>query len=166
MNNYINTFFAIFFLHYFVNANENQNYSSIPHFVWDSDSSNIGRAEIWFQDWTDYTRLFVKSVKDTVTYKRHAYAKTDFENQYMNAKDFKKLQYIQLLGNISWTKPQNWKDGNLNEFEWHVDRDQNWIYTDKKLSGYAKVKSGKLYLTIRDYDDTIIDIVSRKRKYK
>ena len=76
------------------------------------------------------------------------------------------MQYIQLLGNIVWTKPQNWKDGNLNEFEWHVDRDQNWIYTDKKLSGYAKVKSGKLYLTIRDYDDTIIDIVSRKRKYK
>ena len=117
MNNYINTSFAIFFLQYFVNADENQNYSSIPHFVWDSDSSNIGRAEIWFQDWTDYTRLFVKSVKDTVTYKRHAYAKTDFENQYMNAKDFKKLQYIQLLGNISWIKPQNWKDGNLNEFE-------------------------------------------------
>ena len=150
----------------FASAEENSGYSSIPHTVWDSDSSNIGRAEIWFQDWTDYTRLFVKSIKDTVTYKRHAYAKTDFKKQYKNAKDLKKLQYLQLLGNIVWTKPQNWEDGNTNEFEWHVDRDQSWTYNNKKLSGFAKVESGKLHLTIRDYDDTIIDIVSRKRKYK
>tara|TARA_Y100000591_G_scaffold243967_1_gene214793 strand:- start:49 stop:615 length:567 start_codon:yes stop_codon:yes gene_type:complete len=150
----------------FAGAKESSGYNSIPHAVWDSDSSNIGRAEIWFQNWTDYTRLFVKSIEDTVTYKRHAYAKTDFKKQYKNAKDLKKLQYLQLLGNIVWTKPQNWEDGNMNEFEWHVDRDQSWTYTNKKLSGYAKVKSGKLHLTIRDYDNTIIDIVSRKRKYK
>ena len=166
MKNYIITFLLIFIMHYFVCATENQNYSSIPHAVWDSDSSNIGRAEIWFQDWTDYTRLFIKSVKDTVTYKRHAYAKTDFKEQYKNAKDLSKLQYLQLLGNISWSKPQNWKDGNTNEFEWYVDRDQNWIYKNKKLTGYAKIISGRLHLTIKDYNDTIIDVVSRKRKYK
>ena len=166
MKNYIITFLAMIFVHHFVNAKENQNYSSIPHAVWDSDSSNIGRAEIWFQDWTDYTRLFIKSVKNTVTYKRHAYAKTDFKEQYKNAKDLSKLQYLQLLGNISWSKPQNWKDGNTNEFEWYVDRDQNWIYKNKKLTGYAKIKSGRLHLTIKDYNDTIIDVVSRKRKYK
>ena len=153
-------------MHYFVCATENQNYNSIPHSVWDSDSSNIGRAEIWFQDWTDYTRLFVKSVKDTVTYKRHAYAKTDFTEQYKNAKDLNKLQYLQLLGNIVWTKPQNWEDGNTNEFKWHVDRDQNWMYINKKLTGSAKIKSGRLHLTIKDYNETIIDVVSRKRKYK
>ena len=150
----------------FASAKEKSGYNSIPHAVWDSDSSNIGRAEIWFQDWTDYTRLFVKSIKDTVTYKRHAYAKTDFKKQYKNAKDLKKLQYLQLLGNIVWTKPQNWEDGIANEFEWHVDRDQNWTYINKKLTGSAKVKSGRLHLTIKDYDDTIIEIVSRKRKYK
>ena len=150
----------------FVDAKENSGYSSIPHAVWDSDSSNVGRTEIWFQDWTDYTRLFIKSVKDTVTYKRHAYAKTDFKKQYKNAKDLDKLHYLQLLGNISWSKPQNWKDGNTNEFEWYVDRDQNWKYINKKLTGSAKIKSGKLHLTIKDYDNTIIDVVSRKRKYK
>ena len=166
MKNYIITFLSIFFMHYFACATENQNYSPIPHSVWDSDSSNIGRAEIWFQDWTDYTRLFVKSVKDTVTYKRHAYAKTDFKEQYKNAKDLNKLQYLQLLGNIVWTKPQNWEDGNTNEFKWHVDRDQNWMYINKKLTGSAKIKSGRLHLTIKDYNETIIDVVSRKRKYK
>ena len=150
----------------FADAKENSGYRSIPHAVWDSDSSNVGRTEIWFQDWTDYTRLFIKSVKDTVTYKRHAYAKTDFKKQYKNAKDLNKLQYLQLLGNIVWTKPQNWEDGITNEFEWHVDRDQNWMYINKKLTGSAKIKSGRLHLTIKDYNETIIDVVSRKRKYK
>ena len=166
MKNYIIKLLAVLFILNLVPAKENQKYNSIPYAVWDSDSSNIGRAEIWFQDWTDYTRLFVKSVKDTVTYKRHAYAKTDFKEQYKNAKDLSKLQYLQLLGNISWSKPQNWKDGNTNEFEWYVDRDQNWIYKNKKLTGYAKIISGRLHLTIKDYNDTIIDVVSRKRKYK
>ena len=158
--------FVTFLLQTPINAGENQSYNSIPHAVWDSDSSNIGTAEIWFQDWTDYTRLFIKSVKDTVIYKRHSYAKTDYNKLYKNAKDFSKVQYLQLLGNINWTGSQNWKDENINEFEWHVDRDQNWMYRNKKLTGSAKIKSGKLYLAIKDYDNTIIKIISRKRKYK
>ena len=166
MKKYFILIIALSLVQGFADAKENSGYSSIPHAVWDSDSSNVGRTEIWFQDWTDYTRLFVKSVKDTVTYKRHAYAKTDFKKQYKNAKDLNKLQYLQLLGNIVWTKPQNWEDGNTNEFEWHVDRDQNWMYINKKLTGSAKIKSGRLHLTIKDYNETIIDVVSRKRKYK
>ena len=140
--------------------------NAIPHYVWDSDSSNVGQTEIWFQDWTDYTRLFVKSIQDTSSIEKHPYAKTDFKNKYKNARDYKKPNYIQLLGNIKWNGPQNWSNNNVNTFKWYVDRDQNWTYTNKTLSGEAKIFNKKLHLTIKDYDDVIIDVVSRYRKYK
>lgn len=138
----------------------------MPYYVWDSDSSNVGQTEIWFQDWTDYTRLFIKSVKDSSSIEKHPYGKTDYDKEYLNAKDYVKPNYIQLLGNIKWLGEQNWSDNYLNNFEWHVDRDQNWYYMNKKLSGTAKIMNDKLYLQIKDYDDIIIDTVSRFRKYK
>ena len=73
---------------------------------------------------------------------------------------------IQLLGNIKWTDKQNWSDNYSNSFDWYVDRDQNWSYNNKKLSGSAKILNGKLYLQIKDYDDIIIDTISRYREYK
>tara|TARA_B100001559_G_C16345434_1_gene550061 strand:+ start:154 stop:645 length:492 start_codon:yes stop_codon:yes gene_type:complete len=140
--------------------------NAIPHYVWESDSSNIGQTEIWFQDWTDYTRLFIKSIKDTSSVEKHPYAKTDYEEEYKNAKEYKKPNYVQLLGNIQWTKPQNWSDNNVNTFKWYVDRDQNWIHTNKTLFGEAKISQNKLHLTIKDYNNVIIDVISRYRKYK
>ena len=72
-----------------LNGEEKYN-NAIPHYVWDSDSSNVGQTEIWFQDWTDYTRLFVKSIKDTSSIEKHPYAKTDFKDEYKNAREYKK----------------------------------------------------------------------------
>ena len=138
----------------------------MPHYVWDSDSSNVGQTEIWFQDWTDYTRLFIKSIKDSSSIERHPYAKTDYDKEYLNAKEYQKPNYIQLLGNIKWTDKQNWSENYSNNFEWHVDRDQNWYYNNKKLSGKAMITNGKLHLQIKDYDEVIIDTISRYRKYK
>ena len=148
-----------------LNGEEKYN-NAIPHYVWDSDSSNVGQTEIWFQDWTDYTRLFVKSIRDTSSIEKHPYAKTDFKDGYKNAREYKKPNYIQLLGNIKWIEPQNWSEDNVNSFTWYVDRDQNWTYTNKTLSGEAKISQNKLHLTIKDYDNVIIDVVSRYRKYK
>ena len=147
-----------------LNGEEKYN-NAIPHYVWDSDSSNVGQTEIWFQDWTDYTRLFVKSIRDTSSIEKHPYAKTDFKDGYKNAREYKKPNYIQLLGNIKWIEPQNWSEDNVNSFTWYVDRDQNWTYTNKTLSGEAKISQNKLHLTIKDYDNVIIDVVSRYRKY-
>ena len=138
----------------------------IPHPVWDSDSSNIGQAEIWFQDWTDYTRLLIKSIKDSSSLEKHPYAKTDYEKEYLNAKNYVKPNYVQLLGNIKWTADQNWSENQLNNFEWHIDRDQNWEYTNKILNGNAKIVNNKLYLQILDHDNKIIDVICRYRKYK
>ena len=163
---YLNIILILFFINYPIFAESKNMVENIPHYVWDSDSSNIGHTEIWFQDWTDYMRLFIKSVKDSSTIEKHPYAKTDFQKTYLNAKEYKNPNYIQLLGNINWTHPQNWSDGQNNDFEWLINRDQNWKYIDKRLTGSAKILNGKLYLRIRDYNDVIIDIVSQYRKYK
>jgi len=147
-------------------AEEKSDFKTIPHYVWDSDSSNIGPTEIWFQDWTDYIRLFIKSTNGSMLIEKHPYAKNDFETDYLNARDLTKPTYIQLLGNIEWTAGQDWSDNNINTFNWIVDRDQNWTYKDKKLSGSAKISNGKLHLRIKDYDKVIIDVISGYRKYK
>ena len=162
----INQLLLLIFFSNQIFAENDYGIEKMPHYVWDSDSSNVGQTEIWFQDWTDYTRLFIKSIKDSSSIDKHPYAKTDYEKEYLNAKEYQKPNYIQLLGNINWTNKQNWSENYSNSFEWYVDRDQNWYYNNKKLSGSAKILKGKLYLQIKDYDDIIIDTVSRYRKYK
>ena len=162
----INQFLLLIFFSNQIFAENDYGIEKMPHYVWDSDSSNVGQTEIWFQDWTDYTRLFIKSIKDSSSIDKHPYAKTDYDKEYLNAKEYQKPNYIQLLGNIKWTNKQNWSENYSNSFEWYVDRDQNWHYNNKKLSGSAKILKGKLYLQIKDYDDIIIDTVSRYRKYK
>ena len=162
----INQLLLLIFFSNQIFAENDYGIEKMPHYVWDSDSSNVGQTEIWFQDWTDYTRLFIKSIKDSSSIDKHPYAKTDYDKEYLNAKEYQKPNYIQLLGNIKWTNKQNWSENNSNSFEWYVDRDQNWYYNNKKLSGSAKILKGKLYLQIKDYDDIIIDTVSRYRKYK
>ncbi len=150
----------------FIYSSDNTSTQKIPYSVWDSDSSNIGPTEVWFQDWVDYTRLFIKSVNDTVEIDKHPYSKTDFKKTYLNDRPIKKPTYIQLLGNVIWKEPQNWKNGVVNKFKWHIDRDQNWKYINTTLDGSAKIVNKKLYLKITDYDKVIIDTKSRIRKYK
>jgi len=162
----INQLLLLIFFSNQIFAENDYGIEKMPHYVWDSDSSNVGQTEIWFQDWTDYTRLFIKSIKDSSSIDKHPYAKTDYDKEYLNAKEYQKPNYIQLLGNIKWTNKQNWSENYSNSFEWYVDRDQNWHYNNKKLSGNAKILKGNLYLQIKDYDDIIIDTVSRYRKYK
>ena len=140
----INQLLLLIFLSNQVFAENDYGIEKMPHYVWDSDSSNVGQTEIWFQDWTDYTRLFIKSIKDSSSIDKHPYAKTDYDKEYLNAKEYQKPNYIQLLGNIKWTNKQNWSENYSNSFEWYVDRDQNWYYNNKKLSGSAKILKGKL----------------------
>ena len=55
---------------------------------------------------------------------------------------------MKLLGNIKWTSNQNWSENYSNSFDWYVDRDQNWYYNNKKLSGSAKILNGKLVIRV------------------
>jgi len=147
-------------------AKDPKDLSQIPHTVWDSEESNIGNAKIWFQDWSNYERLHIRSVKDSFNFEPHPYAVTTFEKKYKNAIPYKGSNYIQLLGNIDWEKNQNWEEGHINNFNWLVDRDQNWTYRNKTLSGSAMIDSGKLHLTIRYENELIIELKAESRPYK
>ena len=166
MKIYVYLFIIIFSLNNPLNGVDLKDKLVIPYRVWDSDTSNIGQAEVWFQNWVDYTRLFIKSVKDTSIVEKHPYAKTDYKKSYLNARNYYKLNYVQLLGNINWLKSQDWSEGVSNDFEWNIDRDQNWYYKNKKLIGSAKIQSGILYLVIKDYNQTIIELEAKARKFK
>ena len=104
--------------------------------------------------------------KDTSIVEKHPYAKTDYKKSHLNARNYYKLNYVQLLGNINWLKSQDWSEGVSNDFEWNIDRDQNWYYKNKKLIGSAKIQSGILYLVIKDYNQTIIELEAKARKFK
>ena len=138
----------------------------IPHAIWDSEKSNIGTAKIWFQDWSDYERLHISAIKDSFDFEPHPYAVTTFEKKYKNAIPYKGSNYIQLIGNITWKNDQNWEEGQLNNFDWLVDRDQNWTYRNKTLSGSAMIDSGKLHLNIKDVNELIIELKAEFRPYK
>ena len=131
--------------------------NQIPHYVWDSEESNIGIANVWFQNWTDYERLHISSVTDSFN---------TFEKKYKNAIPYKGSNHIQLLGNIEWKNGQNWEEGHVNEFDWLVNRDQNWTYYNKTLSGSAMIESGKLHLTIEDANEVLIKMKAGSRPYK
>ena len=166
MKKYLYLIILIYYLTSLVHTGDTEPKNSLPFSVWDSFVSSAGSIEIWFQNWSDYTRLFIKSVTDTSLIEKHPYAKTDFKKSYLNARDYYKLNYLQLLGNINWLGSQDWSDGAVNEFEWEIDRDQNWNYINTKLTGSAKIQSGVLYLVIKDYKTTILEIESHPRKFK
>ncbi len=140
--------------------------NQIPHSVWDSEESNIGIANVWFQNWTDYERLHICSVTDSFNFEPHPYAVTTFEKKYKNAIPYKGSNHIQLLGNIEWKNDQNWEEGHINKFDWLVNRDQNWTYYNKTLSGSAMIESGKLHLTIEDANEVLIKMKAGSRPYK
>ena len=102
MKKYLYLIILIYYLTSLVHTGDTEPKNSLPFSVWDSFISSAGSTEIWFQNWSDYTRLFIKSVTDTSLIEKHPYAKTDFKKSYLNARDYYKLNYLQLLGNINW----------------------------------------------------------------
>ena len=101
-----------------LNGEEKYN-NSIPHYVWDSDSSNVGQTEIWFQDWTDYTRLFVKSIKDTIDwYKKNSSCEVSYQDDTWAPLKYENISLALVLPNshpphIAFEKDDAHKYGEL-----------------------------------------------------
>ena len=136
-----------------------------PYAKWNSISSSIGESEIWFQDWSDYVRLFIKSNIDTVDQEPHPYAHKTFKKAYSNARSLKKINYTQILGNIEWTESPNWSDNKKNQFKWIVNRDSKYTYFNKNLSGTVSIHHDTLDIIIKDYDKTVLEIKALANGY-
>lgn len=166
MNNYKIIMLICILMTCFISAKSPTDLNHIPHYVWDSEESSIGIASVWFQNWTDYQRLHISSVTDSFDFEPHPYAVTTFKKKYRNAIPYKGSNHTLLIGNIEWKDSQNWEEGHVNEFNWLVNRDQNWTYLNKTLSGSAMIDSGKLHLTVKDIDEIVIKLKAGSRPYK
>lgn len=144
---------------FLLTKNENNlNGNMPPHAKWNSISSTIGESEIWFQDWSDYVRLFIKSNIDTVEQAPHPYAHKTFKKVYSNARSLEKINYTQIIGNVEWIDEPNWSDNNKNQFKWIVNRDSKYTYFNKNLSGTVSVNHDTLDILIKDYDITVLEL--------
>jgi len=101
------------------NNNQDNVYSEFPS-RWVSDSGS--KYQVWFQDWSDYTRLFIKINEDTIMVFPNKYAAVIKGKDYLFPKEYEQVMQKQLIGNIEWINKPIWNQGHKNSFNWLVDR--------------------------------------------
>ena len=87
---------------------------------WVSDSGS--KYQIWFQNWSDYTRLFIKVNEDTIMVSPNKYAAIIKGKDYLSPREYEQIIQKQLIGNIKWINKPVWDQGYKNSFNWLVDR--------------------------------------------
>jgi len=99
---------------------DQENIHSIFPSRWVSDSDN--KYQIWFQNWSDYIRLFIKVNEDTIVVSPNKYAAIIKGKDYLFPKEYEQIMQKQLIGNIEWVNKPVWSQGHKNSFNWLVDR--------------------------------------------
>ena len=97
---------------------------------WVSESNS--KYQVWFQNWSDYTRLFIKINQDTILVSPNKYATVEKGKEYLFPKDYKQILSKQMIGNIKWINDPIWDTNNLNSFIWIIDRSNPKIKLPKK----------------------------------
>ena len=110
------------------------------------------KFEIWFQNWTEYQRLFIKLYTDTVDVKPSQYATMRDDKAYLYPAEYKRVNIKQMIGNITWKGVPSWEDGILNQLSWRVDRSNPKIKLPVTFKGSAKLEGGRLYLNLNSKD--------------
>ncbi len=124
---------------------------------WVSDSNN--KFEIWFQDWSDYTRLFMKVNEDTIRVYPNQYATVTKNKKYLFPKEYDQIKQKQLIGNIVWVDQPLWLDGYKNSFNWLIDRSNPKINLPVTYKCEALlIENKKLNLKVFDNEEIIFNI--------
>ncbi len=123
MNNYIkNKLFLLTFSILTVSCSskgsENVNYNFDGRWV----SQENSKYQIWFQNWSDYKRLFMSISDDTLKVMPNKYAVLTKGKEYLFPKEYTQILKKQLIGNINWEKTPVWEKNKTNTFKWMVDR--------------------------------------------
>ena len=124
-------------------------------------SAEIGHYSVWFQDWSDYTRLVVIENQDTVKIEPSKYAVRIQKKPHLYPKEFEIVIKRQMIGNINWIESPNWTNGVSNSFRWTVDRANPKINLPKSLTGTAKMIDGKLHLNISENSNQLFNLILR-----
>ena len=123
------------------------------------------RSEVWFQDWSNYKRLFIKIYKDTLKVAPSPYATKTKNKPYLYPKPFKLYEIDQMIGNLFWEKEISWENGYENTFLWKIDRSNPKRRLPINYTGVAKNDNGRLKLVIKDNDNLIFDVLLLPLKY-
>ena len=67
------------------------------------------RTEVWFQDWSNYTRLFIKTFKDTSEVFPSPYVTRTKNKPYLYPKPYMDFEVEQLIGNLEWDSQVSWE---------------------------------------------------------
>jgi len=117
------------------------------------------RTEVWFQDWSSYTRLFIKTFKDTSEISPSPYVTRTKNKPYLYPKPYMDFEIEQLIGNLEWDGDVSWKNGHENTFLWEVDRSNPKKLLPIKYNGTATIVNGRLSLKVKESDSLISDIL-------
>ena len=117
------------------------------------------RTEVWFQDWSSYTRLFIKTFKDTSEISPSPYVTRTKNKPYLYPKPYMDFEMEQLIGNLEWDGDVSWKNGHENTFLWEVDRSNPKKLLPIKYNGTATIVNGRLSLKVKESDSLISDIL-------
>ena len=117
------------------------------------------RTEVWFQDWSNYTRLFIKTFKDTSEVFPSPYVTRTKNKPYLYPKPYMDFEVEQLIGNLEWDSQVSWENGHENMFSWKVDRSNPKKLLPIKYNGTATIVNGRLSLKVKDSDSLAFDVM-------
>ena len=123
------------------------------------------RSEVWFQDWSAYTRLFIKIYRDTLEVSPSPYVTETKNKPYLYPKPYLAYEVEQMIGNLVWDKQVSWENSHINSFSWEVDRSNPKKLLPINYKGTAAIVNGKLNLIVTDNDSLVLDILLDPQSY-
>ena len=127
-------------------------------------SSSTPKCEVWFQNWSDYTRLFVTIESETLEVNPSPYVTEKKGKPNLMPKSYNKVQKQQLIGNLYWNENLNWDDGSNIQAMWEVDRANPKISLPKKYGVNLTIADDILKMLISNVADTLISVGLNKLK--
>ena len=121
-------------------------------------SQNNSKFQVWFQNWSGYTRLFITINEDTSIIQPSQYATSVRGKPHLFPKSQSQIKKVQLIGNISWVDEPAWLSGNENKFIWKVDRSNPKIELPSEFEGSVMIDQNIMKLTISKNNQIVYDI--------
>tara|TARA_B100001175_G_C19463856_1_gene617968 strand:- start:942 stop:1424 length:483 start_codon:yes stop_codon:yes gene_type:complete len=121
-------------------------------------SRSTPKCEVWFQNWSNYTRLFITIESDTFEVNPSPYVTEKKGKPYLMPKSYNKVQKQQLIGNLYWDENLNWDDGSNIQAIWEVDRANPKILLPKKYGIDFSISDDILKMLIMNEADTLISV--------
>ena len=128
-------------------------------------SKEDGKYQIWFQDWSDYTRLFISVNSDTLNIMPNKYAAVTKGKKYLFPKEYAQILKNQYIGNINRENTPNWQKSKNKKFTWEVDRANPKVGLPINYNCEASFKDPKnLNLKVINGSEVVYDIDLKQMK--